>query len=624
MPYTYLNVRPLSSSSTATYGTVLAALSDLLQSAGWVYKASGIGTNTGTGSGFTNTSPTTVTLSSGTPGLVNWTTHGYHPNMMVTLSSTGTLPPEITANTPYYVANHSSFGASQFSISATMGGSPIAFSTSGSGTITAVMVKVITTVGATKSAVSGLISLTSPAVVNYDSQPHGLNPGDLFRFSGAVPTGPALATNYYVLSTGFTPYSFRFSTTPEGTAVNASGTAASTGVVPVNSWNLAASWIRIQDPGGGREICIQHNNAGGARVKVSTSAKFSGSWTLSTVPAATDEKVLRGAGTDAVPSYDTAGSWLVNPSTITNFNLSSAYIYRGAASTSAPYGFWFAGIDRSVAASASRGPTTAFVLDPVIGDSADPDPVVWYTGSGIAAFAINSSTANFGRDGNIAATWNTTPGASIGGAFAWMGPTSTAANFLYVQPAGIAAQSNSNQNPTIAGDRGIERNRFDGNWDMIPVPWVRGSNLNVTTGTGVTTGPSSPVTFAGAGTTTVTWTGHTLQVNHMVSFTNTGGALPAAITNTAVYYVISVATNTFTISANPGGAVITFATAGTGTHTATNQVSGLKGWSTLMRWAGSAQVFSHAFHKKTFIDSIDNHNWICVGAFWLPWNGTIP
>jgi len=44
---------------------------------------------------------------------------------------------------------------------------------------------------------------------------------------------------------------------------------------------------------------------------------------------------------------------------------------------------------------------------------------------------------------------------------------------------------------------------------------------------------------------------------------------------------------------------------------------GLKGWSTLMRWASPSRTL--------FLDTLDNKKWICVRQVWLPWDGlTVP
>lgn len=42
-------------------------------------------------------------------------------------------------------------------------------------------------------------------------------------------------------------------------------------------------------------------------------------------------------------------------------------------------------------------------------------------------------------------------------------------------------------------------------------------------------------------------------------------------------------------------------------------IPGLKGWSTLMRWCTTL--------RGTFVDTLDNKAWICVGNVWLPWDG---
>jgi len=83
---------------------------------------------------------------------------------------------------------------------------------------------------------------------------------------------------------------------------------------------------------------------------------------------------------------------------------------------------------------------------------------------------------------------------------------------------------------------------------------------------------SSTVAFI-ASNANITWTGHTLKTNQVVTFSNAGGVLPTGITAGVNYYVVSVATNTFQVSASSGGAVITPSTAGTGTQTALTYIT---------------------------------------------------
>lgn len=68
------------------------------------------------------------------------------------------------------------------------------------------------------------MTIASPCVVTWSSG-HALVPGSTFQFSttGALPTGVSAGTTYYVIATGLTGTSFRFSATNGGSAINTSG-----------------------------------------------------------------------------------------------------------------------------------------------------------------------------------------------------------------------------------------------------------------------------------------------------------------------------------------------------------------------------------------------------------------
>jgi hypothetical protein len=84
------------------------------------------------------------------------------------------------------------------------------------------------------------------------------------------------------------------------------------------------------------------------------------------------------------------------------------------------------------------------------------------------------------------------------------------------------------------------------------------------------------VTISAASPGVITHTAHPFAANDPVVFSNSGGALPAAITAGTVYYVKTVlSVDTYTISATAGGAAINTATTGTGTHSATSAYSAL-------------------------------------------------
>lgn len=86
------------------------------------------------GAGCTNTG--TVTISVATPGVVTWVGHALEAGSPVSFSSTGTLPNGLTAGTVYYVSA-TGLTATEFSVSATPGGTPINTTAAGSGVHTA-------------------------------------------------------------------------------------------------------------------------------------------------------------------------------------------------------------------------------------------------------------------------------------------------------------------------------------------------------------------------------------------------------------------------------------------------------------------------------------------------------
>lgn len=67
------------------------------------------------------------------------------------------------------------------------------------------------------------ISIATPAVVSWTG--HGLSINSVLRFTttGALPTGLAINTNYYIISAGFGIDSFQISSSLGGAAINTSG-----------------------------------------------------------------------------------------------------------------------------------------------------------------------------------------------------------------------------------------------------------------------------------------------------------------------------------------------------------------------------------------------------------------
>lgn len=77
-----------------------------------------------------------VTISSATPGVVSWASHGLVAGQAVTFTSTGALPTGLTAGVTYYVLA-AGLAAGTFQLATTRGGTPIATTGAGSGVHTA-------------------------------------------------------------------------------------------------------------------------------------------------------------------------------------------------------------------------------------------------------------------------------------------------------------------------------------------------------------------------------------------------------------------------------------------------------------------------------------------------------
>jgi hypothetical protein len=139
--------------------------------------------------------------------------------------------------------------------------------------------------------------------------------------------------------------------------------------------------------------------------------------------------------------------------------------------------------------------------------------------------------------------------------------------------AAIMASSPANTGRTMCCN--VDPDTKQMTWVLNNEPYIRSTNLGNFTGW---TRASSAVTFAGGGAPTVSYSGNDAwAINDPVVFTNSGGALPAAVTSGTTYYVKSrdTSANTFTVCAtlpSASAAVINMATAGTGTHTCTNGI----------------------------------------------------
>lgn len=151
------------------------------------------------------TSNISVSITAASPAVVTASNHGLAINDVIYFATTGVLPTGInvsipgTSSIPYYIIS-SGFGTNSFQISTSLAGSAV-----------------------NTVPVTCTISIATPCVITCAS--HGLNPGDPVQFAttGALPTGLAILTNYYVLPVGYTANAFRVGATSGGAEINTTG-----------------------------------------------------------------------------------------------------------------------------------------------------------------------------------------------------------------------------------------------------------------------------------------------------------------------------------------------------------------------------------------------------------------
>lgn len=115
---------------------------------------------------------------------------------------------------------------------------------------------------------------------------------------------------------------------------------------------------------------------------------------------------------------------------------------------------------------------------------------------------------------------------------------------------------------------------------------------------------SATVTMTIAAPGVITWNAHGLSANDPVQFTTTG-ALPTGFVTATQYFVVgaSITTNTFRLSATPGGAAITTTGSQSGTHTAHNAPFGIGDGSTTFNVPDLRGEFLRGWYDSSAVDS---------------------
>jgi hypothetical protein len=157
----------------------------------------------------------TVTFTNGTPGTVNWASHGLQAGTPIVFSSTGNLPSPLSSGTIYYVSS-AAIAAGSFTLSPTQ-----ALALSALANLTASLPDGDLTISGTSI---GTQTATAPSTVLWAA--NGLSPNTpiTFQTTGALPTGIVPGVVYYVSVLLVATNSFQFSLTPGGLPIFTSGT----------------------------------------------------------------------------------------------------------------------------------------------------------------------------------------------------------------------------------------------------------------------------------------------------------------------------------------------------------------------------------------------------------------
>lgn len=195
---------------------------------------------------------TTVTFTDGTPGVVNWASHGLVAGTPVVFSSTGNLPSPLSAGGVYYVSSAAILSGS-FTLSPTQ-----ALAISALANLTAGLPDGDLTISGTSI---GTQTATAPSTVIWSG--NGLSPNTpiTFQTTGTLPVGTVPGVIYFVCQLLIETNSFQFSATPGGAPILTSGTQSGTqtasaavnavhlgGNLPVTITNLVAFLNSSQDP----------------------------------------------------------------------------------------------------------------------------------------------------------------------------------------------------------------------------------------------------------------------------------------------------------------------------------------------------------------------------------------
>lgn len=166
-------------------------------------------------------------LNVASPGVVNWRNHKLYAGRTIQFATSGALPTGLTAGTEYFVLP-SGLGKNIFSLATSEGGTIINFTGFQYGVQTCYARMTVT--------------IASPGVMTVKNHQFQAGQGFMLQTTGALPTNLNNTDIFYVISTSYAKDTFRFATTPGGSAVNTSGSQSGVhSIKPVLTISLSGS-----------------------------------------------------------------------------------------------------------------------------------------------------------------------------------------------------------------------------------------------------------------------------------------------------------------------------------------------------------------------------------------------
>lgn len=410
------------------------------------------------------------------------------------------------------------------------------------------------------------VTIASPGVVTLTSHGFAANQEVELTTTGALPTGLAIRTKYFVRNP--TANTFELSATSGGASINTSGSQSGTHTCWAirDSKTLTSSQIMNTTDNSTSGVIVPFpmtapyaidTSANKWRYTVSQSSGTNG-WTLLASSSATPTPLYAAWCDNAVTFADNDS--VIAKDVLTIDKTATLKGVLGAGNTSIAW---------ALAGCRQTDPTVANVAN-----------IQWQNPP--------SASYTLTIDGTIVASSHT--GLRIGTAASKISAANKAIVHFTTPTAGTTPGFT-----TVTGYGASSLSRFS--------LFIHGDYLATRDTTLSQAIKAGTVTMTIASPCVVTWTSNTLSENDAVCITTTG-ALPTGLTATTVYYVKGLSGNTFNLSATPGGAAINTSGTQSGTHTMNTPVmtTDTTGWtvgSIITVGGANVKASSDLYDKRT-------------------------